>query len=103
MSYDFEVYDSNSNVLFNSGTLALRETDVLEVQAGQAGTYAVPDFDDNKGVVFLNGMYGETTFNTSSFNDSEISYSWDNSSKILTYDVSDAGFGTFYFLFMSFK
>ena len=96
MSYDFEVYDSNSNVLFNSGTLALRETDVLEVQAGQAGTYTVPDFDDNKGVVFLSSMYGVT-------DEEEISYSWDNSSKILTYDVSDAGFGTFYFLFMSFK
>lgn len=96
MSYDLQIYDSDGTVLFDSGTLALRETDVLEVQAGQSGTYSVPEFDDNKGVIFLNSMYGFT-------DEEEISYSWDNSSKVFSYNLSSTSSGTFYFLFMSFK
>jgi len=108
MSYDLEIYDSDGTVLFNSGTFALRATDVLVFQTGESGQYYVPDFDDTKGVIFFNGMYGATVAVGTDFDDGintfNISQSWDNSSKIYTYDSTSASFsGTYYVCFLSFK
>jgi len=95
MSYDLEIYDSDGTVLFNSSAFALRVTKVVTVNAGQQGSEVVPGYDIQKGFIALNGMHGRTT--------GEINYSWDNSSKVFSYNLTDLSSGEYYFMLMSYQ
>lgn len=95
MSYGLQVFDGGGNIRFDSDALVIRITKSVQKNAGDSGSFTVAKFDENKGVIFIEGSLFDQEGN--------ISYSWDNSSKTLTYDLSDMDSGSIIFMFYSFK
>lgn len=98
MSYDFEVKDELGNVTFTTESIVLRSTFAKTVQGGTSGSFSVPNFDDTKGFIGVD-FVGFTDHD--SFSDRSFTFSFDNNSKILNYDLSNAASdltGSFYFI-----
>lgn len=90
MSYGVEIYEENGNVKLSSEDQTIRFVYSFSVSMQSSGTEVVEDFDNTKGFV---------TLQLSEFSQKEIDFSFDNSSKIFSYDINAETSGTAVFSF----
>jgi len=79
MTYGVEIYDSVGNVKLTSENIVIRGIFTFLVSSNSSGTISVPDFDESKGFISINvGGLGTV----------EISYSFNNSTKVFSWNSS---------------
>ncbi len=112
MAYGFEFRDAAGNVTLSNVSTGMRLVGILELDAGESGTYSVPDFDAGKGLFTMIPIYRVVDKDSDSFPydyDQDLSVaagtpgsvvitydaipalSWDNTGKTLTVDPPDPG------------
>jgi len=87
MSFGFEVRDGAGELTFTTDSVVARSTFAKTVQGNTSGSFSVPSFDDTKGIIGVD-FVGFTDYN--SFDGRSFSFSFDNSSKIFNYDLSNS-------------
>lgn len=86
MTQGIKVFDETGAALFETETKAIRSTASISVSGGQSGSFSVPEFDEANGLICVDFFPQFASGNTGDY---VVTWSWDNSSKVFTYDITE--------------
>lgn len=86
MTRGIRVFDETGAAIFETETSAIRSTASISVSGEQSGSFSVEEFDEANGLICVDFFSQFASGNTGDYT---VNWSWDNSSKIFTYDLTE--------------